>query len=276
LKVNENFVRRKTEAAKVAAAEREKKRTHDPSLVIDLEKKVISKKRVASVSKEEKHVVAEEKCPDDEEPAGKRVQINPIVETGEDVDILSTPRIEPSTYYPPKGKVLKTIEELPTTSLADPEEMEVQDARGKRVAEMIQKQIAMASSALKERVAGLVDVTDETEELCYIDDDAPTETMEQEGSALKNLEDKNRSAMCPGQNSGLKPQDPIDMEPSEAEKPTAGESRSPPPVLRDVDKLTTEATGEDTAPLIQETNVLQLEKSRCVFLTCRQVSLFCL
>jgi hypothetical protein len=35
------------------------------------------------------------------------------------------------------------------------------------VAEMIQKQIAMANSAPTERVAGLVDVIDETEELCY-------------------------------------------------------------------------------------------------------------
>jgi hypothetical protein len=53
LKVNENLIRRKTEAAKVAAAEREKKKIHDPSLVTDLEKKTISKKRVDSVSEEE-------------------------------------------------------------------------------------------------------------------------------------------------------------------------------------------------------------------------------
>jgi hypothetical protein len=60
LKVNENLTRRKTEAAKVAAAEREKKKIHDPSPVIDLEKKTISKKRVASISEEEKCVVDEE------------------------------------------------------------------------------------------------------------------------------------------------------------------------------------------------------------------------
>jgi hypothetical protein len=149
LKVNENLVWRKTEAAKVAAAEREKKKIHDTSLVINLEKKVITKKRVASVSEEEKRVVAEEKCPDDEEPTGKRARIDPITETDEDVDILSTPRIEPSTYYPPKGKALKTVEELPTASSADPEELEARDAMGKSVAEMIQKQIVMASSAQK-------------------------------------------------------------------------------------------------------------------------------
>jgi hypothetical protein len=128
LTVNENFVRRKTEEAKVAAAEREKKKIHDPSPMTDLEKKVISKKGVASALEEEKRVVAEEKRPGDKEPAGKRAQIDPILETDEDIDILSTPRIEPSTFYPPKGKALKTVEELPATSSADPEELEARDA----------------------------------------------------------------------------------------------------------------------------------------------------
>jgi hypothetical protein len=50
LKVNENLIRCKTEAAKVAAAESEKKKVHDPSPVIELEKKTISKKRVSSTS----------------------------------------------------------------------------------------------------------------------------------------------------------------------------------------------------------------------------------
>jgi hypothetical protein len=59
-----------------------------------------------------------------------------------------------------------------TASLADPEELEAREARGKRVAEMIQKQVSMAGVAPKERVAGLVDVVDESEDLCYIDDDA--------------------------------------------------------------------------------------------------------
>jgi hypothetical protein len=80
LKVNENLIRRKTEAAKVAAAEREKKNIHNPSPAIDLEKKTISKKRVVSTSEEEKHVVAEEMRPDDEEPAGKRARIDPFAD----------------------------------------------------------------------------------------------------------------------------------------------------------------------------------------------------
>jgi hypothetical protein len=58
--------------------------------------------------------------------------------------------------------VQKAVEELPSAALADPEELEARDARSKRVAEMIQKQIAMAGTAPKEHVAGLVDVVDET------------------------------------------------------------------------------------------------------------------
>jgi hypothetical protein len=70
LKVNENLILHKTEVAKVAAAEREKKKIHDPSPTVDLEKKTISKKRVVSTSGEEKRVVTEETHPDDEQPAG--------------------------------------------------------------------------------------------------------------------------------------------------------------------------------------------------------------
>jgi hypothetical protein len=41
LKINENLARRKTEAAMVAAAEREKKKIHESSPAVDLEKKVV-------------------------------------------------------------------------------------------------------------------------------------------------------------------------------------------------------------------------------------------
>jgi hypothetical protein len=58
LKVNENLIRRKTEAAKVAAVEREKKKFHDPSPVLEFEKKTISKRDISSVSEQENHVIA--------------------------------------------------------------------------------------------------------------------------------------------------------------------------------------------------------------------------
>jgi hypothetical protein len=178
LKINENLARRKTEAAKMAAAEIEKKKVHESSPVADLEKRVISKKRPASASKKEKRVVAKEKGPDDDEPAEKKARANPVAETDEDVDILSTPQIQPCTSYPLKGTARKAVEDLPLAALADPEELEARDARSKRMAEMIHKQIAMANTVPKEHVAGLVDVMDETEELCYIDDDAPSAARE--------------------------------------------------------------------------------------------------
>jgi hypothetical protein len=45
LKVNETLARRKAEATKVAAAEREKKKVHDPSPAGETDKRVASKKR---------------------------------------------------------------------------------------------------------------------------------------------------------------------------------------------------------------------------------------
>jgi hypothetical protein len=49
------------------------------------------------------------------------------------------PQIQPSTFYPPRGKALKTVEGLPAATLVDPEELEARDARGKHVAEMIER-----------------------------------------------------------------------------------------------------------------------------------------
>jgi hypothetical protein len=125
---------------------------------------------------------------------------------------------------------------------------------------MIQKQIAMASSAPKERVAGLVDVIDETEELCYIDDDdAPLATKNEEVSALGPRDSPKETTMGSSEGSGLKSQDPIDLDPSETERPVENASRSPPPVSNDINKTTTKAAGEKAALLAADTNVLQLE-----------------
>jgi hypothetical protein len=77
---------------------------------------------------------------------------------------------------------------------------------------------------------------------------------------LKILESQKESAMGPGENLGLRPQDLIDLDPSEAEKPTAGESLSPPPVLGDVEKSAAEATGEDADPLIKKPMFFSLKK----------------
>jgi hypothetical protein len=69
---------------------------------------------------------------------------------------------------------------------------------------MIQKHIAMAYTAPKERVTGLVDVMDETENLCYIDDDATLAIRDQEIPVLQPQSDPDETAMNPSKSSGLK------------------------------------------------------------------------
>jgi hypothetical protein len=77
LKVNETLARRKAEAAKVAAAEREKKKVHDPSPAADTDKKIASKKRPSEATERGKRVTIKEKGPDDDEPSGKRAHADP-------------------------------------------------------------------------------------------------------------------------------------------------------------------------------------------------------
>jgi hypothetical protein len=171
LKVNETLARRKAEVAKVAAAEREKKKTHDPAVSGEADKGLALRKRPLDTADRVKQLAVKEKEPDDAEASAKRARIDPVAETNEDVDILTTPQIQPCTKYPPKGSAQRLIEEPSPVGLADAEELEAREARGRHVAELIQKEIAMADAAPKERVAGLVDVVDELESLCYIDDD---------------------------------------------------------------------------------------------------------
>jgi hypothetical protein len=107
LKVNETLARRKAEAAKVAATEREKKKIHDPSPAGDADKRLASKKRPLKATERGKRVTIKEKGPDEDETSGKRVRAIPVAETDEDVDIMSTPQIQPCTKYPSKGSAQK-------------------------------------------------------------------------------------------------------------------------------------------------------------------------
>jgi hypothetical protein len=259
LKVNETLARRKAEAAKVAAAEREKKKVHDPSPAADAEKRVISEKRPVDASERGRRVTIKEKGPDDDEPSEKKARADPVADTDEDVDILSTPQIQPCTSYPPKGTVRKMTEQPSTAGLADPEELEARDARGKRVAEMIQKQIAMAGAAPKERVAGLVDVADESEDLCYIDYTSTLAIRDSEVPTLQPQSNPEETAMNPGESSGLKAQDPIDLDAPEIEESAAHASRSPPPVSDDLNEAAAKAAEETTPVPAMTTNIFQLE-----------------
>jgi hypothetical protein len=266
LKVNETLARRKAEAAKVATAEREKKKVHDPSPAADAEKKVTSKKRPVEASERGKRVTIKEKGPDDDEPSGKRARADPVAKTDENVDVLPTPQIQPCTTYPPRGNVQKMAGGASAASLADPEELEAREARGKRVAEMIQKQMAMAGAAPKKRVACLVDVVDESEDLCYIDDDATLAIRDSKVPTLQPQGNPGDTAMNPGKSSGLKAQDPIDLDAPEIEDSAAHASRSPSPVSDDLNEAAAKAAKETTPAPAMTANVFQLEDAGVILL----------
>jgi hypothetical protein len=227
---------------------------------------VISKKRPVDASERGRHVAIKEKGPDDDEPSGKKARANPVAETDEDVDIMSTPQIQPCTSYPPRGTARKMTEEPSTAGLANPEELEARDARGKRVAGMIQKHIAMAGAAPKERVASLVDVVDETKHLCYIDDDATLAIRDSEVPALQPQSNPEETTMNPGKSLGLKAQDPIDLDAPEIEESAAHASRSPSSVSDDLNEAAAKATEEITPVSVMTANVFQLEDAGMILL----------
>jgi hypothetical protein len=252
LKVNETLARRKAEAAKVAAAEREKKKTHDPAVSGEVDKRLALKKRPLETTDRVKQIAVREKEPDDGEASGKRARLDPVAETDEDIDILSTPQIQPCTKYPPKGSAQRLAEEPSPAGLADAEELEAREARGKRVAELIQKEIAMADAAPKERVASLVDVVDESESLCYIDDDATRVEKSPDAPLPQPQCDSMVAAVNLDEGTGAKAEAPIDLDAPEAETSTAHASRSPPPVLNDFDLVAAKPT-EVVAPELTTT-----------------------
>jgi hypothetical protein len=265
LKVNETLARRKAEAAKVAAAEREKKKIHDSSLAGDADKRLAFKKRPLESTERGKRVTIKEKGPDKDETFGKRARTDPVAETDEDVDIMPTPQIQPCTNYPPKGSAQKFTEEPSSAGQADPEELEAHEARGKRVAELIQKEVAMADVAPKERVAGLVDVVDESEDLCYIDDDTALEVKSTDAPLLQPQGGLVVVAAGLGEGFGAKAQDPIDLDAPEVRESVAHASRSPPPVSDDLDPAAAKVAGDITPELATTPNVLELEDAGMMF-----------
>jgi hypothetical protein len=87
----------------LVAAEREKKKTHDPAVSGEADKGLALRKRPLETTDRVKQLAVKEKELDDAEASAKRARIDPVAETDEDVDILTTPQIQPCTKYPPKG-----------------------------------------------------------------------------------------------------------------------------------------------------------------------------
>jgi hypothetical protein len=158
------------------------------------------------------------------------------------------------------------MEDPSPAGLADPEELEAHEDRGKRVADLIQKEISMADAAPKERVAGLVDVMDESEDLCYIDDDAALVVKSSDAHLLQPQGDSVVVAVNLGEGSGAKAQDPIDLDAPEVGESAAHASRSPPPVSDDLDPAAAKAADGVAPEPVTTPNVLQLEDADMIFL----------
>jgi hypothetical protein len=72
--------------------------------------------------------------------------------------------------------------------------------------------------------------------------------------------------MNPGKSSGLKAQDPIDLDAPEIEESAARASRSLPPVSHDLNEATAKAAGEITPVPAMTANVFQLEDAGMILL----------
>jgi hypothetical protein len=131
---------------------------------------------------------------------------------------------------------------------------------------MIQKEIAMADAAPKELVAGLVDVVDESEDLCYIDDDATLAAKDSDAPPLQPQGNPEGAAVSLSAGSGAKAQDLIDLEASEVEKSAAHASRSLPPASNDFLPAATKDADEITPMPVMTSNVLQLEDAGMMLL----------
>jgi hypothetical protein len=256
------LARRKVEAAKVAAAEREKKKAQDPVVAVETDKGLALKKRPLDTVEKVKQLAIKEKEPEDAEISAKRARVDPVAETDEDVDIMTTPQIQPCTKYPPKGSARKLAEGVSQVHQAEAGELEAREARGRRVAELIQKDIAMAEAAPKGRVAGLVDIVDDSESLCYIDDDA---TRSEKGGDVSLPQPQCEATTDLNEASGAKPQNLIDLDAPEIETSAAQTSRSPPPVSRDVDLVSAKPIEAAASEKLKAPESLQPEDAGMVF-----------
>jgi hypothetical protein len=104
-----------------------------------------------------------------------------------------------------------------------------------------------------------VDVVDESEDLCYIDDDAALVVKDSDAPPSQPQGGPVVAAMNLGKGSGAKAQDPIDLDAPEVGESAAHASRSPPPVSDDLHPAAARAADDITPEPAMTPNVLQLE-----------------
>jgi hypothetical protein len=126
MKIGENLVRRKTEAAKVAVAEKEKKTVQDVAPTTGLEKKTSSKRRAPDDTKKNKGIRIKKKQLEVAKPQAKKLQIDPSSDKDETEDVLATLRIELMGAYPLKDKEPQEPKDQPETTPVDPNLAEIE------------------------------------------------------------------------------------------------------------------------------------------------------
>jgi hypothetical protein len=143
--------------------------------------------------------------------------VEKMSEVEENADAYETPQIQPSTFYPPRAREPEKPKDPPIEIEVDPVEAAVtaahseqvrlyfsstcppcerlkqtpeEEARGRRYWEHYEKTggFLMTGPVPTTRVAGLMDVIDEDEELSYLDDDMPTMASQKENLALQSTE----------------------------------------------------------------------------------------
>jgi hypothetical protein len=115
-------------------------------------------------------------------------------------------------------------------------------------------------------VAGLVDVVDESEDLCYIVDDA-TQVAKSSGVPLPQPQcDSVVAVVNLGEGSGAKAQDPIDLDTPEAGESAAHVSRSPPPVSDGLDPVAAKPADSVASEPMTTLDALQLEDAGMMLL----------
>jgi hypothetical protein len=107
----------------------------------------------------------------------------------------------------------------------------------------------------------VLNVIDEDEELCYIDDGTPMEILEKNPSSLEPVETQINLVPDVGQGLGQILNDPIDLGLSEVEKPVDTRSRSPPLTFEEVEKHVEKTTEGDATLDSKSDDDLLLEKA---------------
>jgi hypothetical protein len=74
------------------------------------------------VSEKDKEITSENPQLEAAKPQAKKLRTEKVSEDDEDVDVIATPQIQPSTFYPPKTREIQEPKDHPIEITIDPVE----------------------------------------------------------------------------------------------------------------------------------------------------------